>query len=250
MDMTLQPAYSRAVAAQLGCFAVWQPGSEAALGDYGTLKQGRFERLGNIAEFNIPISATTPTRNFWEFSSKGVASMVSKVKASGKDRALNLSAAASLDISFRTENSLFVRAHACAWEEITKIREMAIAARERPEWDFGWRIISGRRIAQQLVLLMNTTANAKASIQGSLDLINGLQRGQVQLGTEAEVTGEAALKYFGPGGAFLIDLVRVNRWPAIFGQVSHLLPGQADEPYERIDPLSSLDEEPPASAAP
>src|SRR4051794_33943272 len=148
--MTLQHEYVTSIAQQLKYHAAWEPGDPFKLGDYGVLSAGAFKKLGHLREFNIELSHTATSPAFWEFTSTGVRTTVAKDGAAFDSidalaGIAPLTADATLQIAFAKAYSLYLRAGDSTWEQLSNLRQVAIAARSHPDWDFRWKIVSGRR---------------------------------------------------------------------------------------------------------
>lgn len=110
--MSAYLSYMKAFGTDLRQVAVWEPGTKIGLGDYGEIRNHRWERLGSIWEL-----LTNPSDDLREYLtssldrlSLGSAEVISTNAGVGYGAAVG---SLSLSIRFNKENSVFVRADKC-----------------------------------------------------------------------------------------------------------------------------------------
>lgn len=205
--------YLSAFAKETGRFAVWHPGDPAELGDYGVVTKGEFRKYGNLyKELDCEPKSENSSSANWELTSEGVSSSWISAQADvGLDPAM--SAAARLDITFESENSLFVRAASSRWAQIANLYDLAGGLQVDPWWDFSWRLVSGVRSAASLAVLLSTQAGARAEVQGDVPALQQFQLGQVGLKGGVSVSSQGAFSITGGDGPFLMSLVQIRKFP-------------------------------------
>lgn len=236
--MSLQKIYSKAVRRELSRHPVWEPGSPVALGDYGMLQDGVFQRLGNYVDF-LPTEALSVDHS--KPSSLEFVSVGTNVNYFGVNGAPSeslgalIGATAEIRIEFGSENSLYVKSASTASEEIGNLNAICTKLRACKGWDFSWVVVSSIRKATNLAMVLGASKSSKVSLKGSIDALKAFDTGQIASESGLVVSGEAAYKCLGATGPLLLNLIRMRR---ILGGITKAAsPGTlAIKPYEDVDP--------------
>ncbi len=239
--MSVKSSYVRAWAVETGAFAVWQPGDPVAVGDYGLTVHGEFEKLGNIADFRIRFRCDTTNRADLVLTSEGVTT-----EMAGSSAELGLpslaGARASLKVKFGRADSIYVRANGVMLTALANLRDLVGELQENGQWDFGWRLVTEVRRCASLVVLVATRANASVVIQGDLPAIEQFQLGKASANLNVALNKDGAFSYVGSDSPFLMDLVRIRRFPLWRSAVKYSVGEGLEEPAEPYKRLNALEE--------
>ena len=135
--------YVSVIARELGRHAVWQPGLQLHVGDYGRMEGGVFGiggsvfvKLGNIADFSIADIRTTPSEEMgWSFTSSGMKTAFVKGNVDGGV------GEATLQIECESKESLFIRSAKSVVEQIDNLQSIADALQTVDKWKSHWKLI-------------------------------------------------------------------------------------------------------------
>jgi hypothetical protein len=104
--------------------AVWKPGRNLNLGDYGILRKERFfSGMGNIKEdfgVNFKVKQGDSQREIDQFISRGGFQITSRAKGAVSPGGFEF-ARAGVSINFTHGKAVFVDAHGCYYDQITSI---------------------------------------------------------------------------------------------------------------------------------
>ncbi|MFT3912388.1 MAG: hypothetical protein QM737_23375 [Ferruginibacter sp.] len=221
--MGLEKKYKKSIANELNRFAIWEPGENISLGDYGVVENGDFQKMGNIKDdFKTQFSIQRTPKSFWEYASVGTkhSDNSSTVGLDGKQIPVN--GKACFQISFENAFSLFIRTNNSVNSNIANLNEVCKQLRTIKQWKFKWCFVVGIKAADNSIILMNSKANSNILIEGSAAAITKFSNVTINSKHKIEISGDAALKYVGIKGPFLMVLVQLNRFPAIFGETDQV----------------------------
>jgi hypothetical protein len=243
--LSIRHRYLSAFAREAGRFAIWEPGSPAAVGDYGEFKAGEFHKLGNLSSLGVSFDEEASNLTHWEFTSEGVASAQMDLRAEASIGQLGI-ANAGLQISFARENSLFVRAANSRWTQIANLRILAGILQEDERWEFRWRLVVGLREADSLIVLLSTQAGARVLVQGEAPALQQFQLGAVGARAGVSITGGGTYNVTDIAGPLLMQVVKIRRFPLWRSAVKYStgeMAGVAIEPFVELDPVAELSTE-------
>jgi hypothetical protein len=205
--------YDRLIKDQLGLRAVFPPVTPVAIGDIFERDDGIFQRVGNLADFGIPVAAAAPRKSAAiQITSKHV--RVTKYDGTGRvsDWTGRMSADGRLELDFRRGFSFFVRSLPA---EVTSLKSPALVGRriaaDVPAWKhLQWFLATEVMLTKSVVILGNSSAKRTLKIGGSIKALTKLFDGQLD-GTLA-LSGLSAtdLSIRGQCGAVAMRLARVR----------------------------------------
>ncbi|HVO59373.1 MAG TPA: hypothetical protein VMT53_00485 [Terriglobales bacterium] len=225
--------YANAVAKSLARHAIWEPGADINVGDYGIIRNGCFTRLGSIVDFGLEAPETRETRETsFEFCTGAASSMSGSVKSE------TLWASGSVGAHWSGGGGVYVgakKASLCTihnlWHTTSQVRDSISA------WKWTWKLVREvRRVEGALFLLGEERTKA-----GRIDL-----QGEVTVGVDAAgsaaaiVATDFALKRYPMTGALFVDLVRVRLLPSGFGAN----PAPGGDPWEPFPAAVALPDDP------
>jgi hypothetical protein len=238
--MSLKKNYGKSFRKQLAHFPVWEPGSEVAVGDYGSIHDNCFFKLGNLSrDFGIEFQVKAASAHAWQFQSEGVRS--ERATVSGKAGDLTTNANGKLKLLFGETYSLYIRSAESWLEEIPDLAqlfsEIDSLYRRSGIWKRSNVIVSALRRARPITLFMSTGMKSEVDVDGSLSLLDALETGQLKTSAGLGISGEAGFSIFGAEGAISVDLVKLG----IFGGGKAMLPAETEHSFVSLDPTKNIE---------
>lgn len=231
--MAIHARYCRALAKQLSRHAVWQPGGPLLLGDYGTLRNGLFLKLGNVEDFRgldrIARSQSKPSKLV--FTSSGTTTAFTKGEAVVGQGELNV-IEAKFRIEFQDEYSIYLRGSGVRSEEITNLRTVTEQLRGIESWNTGWMIVSSITVAKLLSVILAGGKNSEVSVQASAGVLEMFDSGEAEATAKLQISGQSGYSSVGASGPFLFDLVKLR--PVLGGIKKGALPAGQELPFENV----------------
>ncbi|HEX3757829.1 MAG TPA: hypothetical protein VHW23_03945 [Kofleriaceae bacterium] len=227
----IKRGYGAAVRKQLRHYPVWDVGRPIQLGDFGTVDDNCFTKLGNIVdEYEAtpePEPAASPAP--WDFKSEGTRDDDHKVEASATG-----TATASLVVTFSAAFSLYIRAPSSM---VLAMRNIAAVARQIENvgkqaavpWRGDYCFVAGLRRTPCLTLLVSTQASSTMKLTGDTTALEALRIGKAAVTAGIQTSGDSGLTSVGQDAAVYVDLIKLS-W---FGKP---VPKSAGEIYEWVDP--------------
>lgn len=244
--MDLANHYAKTVRSQLLHHAAWSPVTDSfEVGDYGAIRKGVFQRLGNIREFGVePVTRTGSSSVSLDFTSAGT-TMVRTAAGAKVDVFPAQPIQGELEIGFQGDSSVFIRTGTLTVTELTTVDSIAgqLLGKRDPNgrtWRLGWRIIRKLYVADDPVILAAAEKGARISLTGRADALARFEAGQGSVGLTVSSKTTASLQILGGRGPVAFDLFKVR----LGGQasVSFDLAG-GDEPDEPARGEPELDDE-------
>jgi hypothetical protein len=173
--MGLNTQYANELHQQFGYLATWLPTAHLELGDYGTIKDGVFERGGNLKDLGIKFAAGTHAdAGDLEYASADAVSQ--ELKAAGNAPVTagpGGSVDATVGISFKRANAVLLQASNCKTSIISNIDEVAHTVLSRyaeGEWPDDRVVITDLMSVGTLTVLISSGANAEIdlSVKGNV----------------------------------------------------------------------------------
>jgi hypothetical protein len=211
--------YVAVVARELGRHAVWQPGLQLEIGDYGRMEGGLFGiggsifvKLGNIADFGITqIKKTASEKMGWSFTSNGMKTAFIKGDIAGGV------GETKLQIQCGSKESLFIRSAKSVVEQVDNLQIIADALQKIDKWKSHWKLIRELRRVQDGLVLVSNSGGGTIELTGGLKEIQGLDQIGAKAGAGIRISGATSDRYSGINGPLLIGLVRIIKNPFFGG---------------------------------
>lgn len=224
----LKRAYGGAIRDQLRGFPVWELGTPVAIGDYGTIEDRCFHKLGSLRALDSgaplePADVSGATTE-WGFASEGATAT-----------SLDLDATvAALTIASTRECSVYLRAADSVVEAMPNIAEVGSFLKHSSLWDRRWVFVTSLRRAATFSVVMTTKAHGSVTITAAKALLEALKVGKLSGKAGLTITGDDSLVEVGVTGPIYVGLSRIKT----FGGLD--LAGGLDK-LEAVDPALDLD---------
>jgi hypothetical protein len=249
--MAINEQYAREVHGEFGYFATWLPTLKTNLGDVGIIRDGIFETIGTLQDFDI--TAPLPVDHHVgevEFTSAGGVSVEFKGggEAAPTGSATSGMATASFLISFSRADAILFQASGCKNSTLSNIKEVAdqILSRYRegiwpPDHVFMTEVVS----CEAATILISSGANAHISLTARGEL----SQGRVKLANanaELSVNSYSAIGTSIIGARGLTPLFRAaGIKKAFFPWRDASIVTKRDDPDLQVLPLTFVDFYPP-----
>ncbi|HEY6235466.1 MAG TPA: hypothetical protein VIW69_10225 [Candidatus Elarobacter sp.] len=210
--MSLYLSYMKAMSADLGQVAVWEPGSAVELGDYGELKNRRWEYLGSIwdripADQRERLRETTSAKLDWlTLGSATVTNANANAKAGG---------AFGISVEFKRNGAVLLRAQECETRSLRRVQEIAEQL-ALGEWKSRWMFVSEVRGAKRFLILIGRRPGASVKVTAETsEVLDAFGVGGVSATTGIEISGSDVLQFLGNNGAIHMSLMQISG-PGLF----------------------------------
>ena len=225
--MAIAYKYAEDIHNNLRMYPAWPINMPLALGDYGTLENSIFQRIGNITDkFGIQFEriSSLPSTHY-DYRS------ANKIEAILKPRATigmgAVSANASLDISFSGENAIFFNAAECSvttYKDNDEVFDQLIDLYRQGNWDSSYKIITDIVNASSTTLIFSGGNNASISLEADTPNIDTIDLAKANIGLKIKNEKNIGLKIISIGGLTpLIRLAGIIKWPFLEPRVRQLL---------------------------
>lgn len=221
---------------ELDYWAVWEPGNEIELWEFGTIGDGQFISLGNIwDEFLTRYDADK------EKISSDLKLVLGSATISDVQATVNAGGLASFSLGFSNRDSLFLRAHNSSYCSIPNLYNLAKRIQKIGEWKSSkWYLVSGVRSAERFTVLTANEDGGSIEVNASLSDLQALRDGIADADASINFSGSVGLSYVGGSGPIHIDLVQINKHgvsPKSFkGHLQENKQDMGDAPYKHIGP--------------
>lgn len=144
--------------------ANWPPGSPLDIGDYGTLDNGVFKRIGNIKDdykIKFRVKKDPAGTDIDKFCSSKAHNIDLKIKADASGAGVPL--ATGMSIKFADRNVVFIDARDCRYDSIVGAPEVnlsIIKASEAGTWDLDYYYVTRVMRARQATVIITMDKNA------------------------------------------------------------------------------------------
>lgn len=215
--MDLARKYARIIKSQLLHHAAWSPVTDAfEVGDYGVIRRGVFQRLGNVREFGVePAARTSASSVSLDFTSTGTTMVRTTAGAKVAAFPTRADVQGELQIGFEADGSVFIRTGRLTVSELTAVGSTAtqlLRKRDRigRKWKLGWRIIRKLYTAEDPVILAASERGARIALRGRADALGRFEAGKGTVGLTVSSKTTASLQILGGRGPVAFDLFKVR----------------------------------------
>jgi hypothetical protein len=228
--------FNKQLRREVDAYAAWFPVTNSfALGDYGLVSNGVFQRLGNITEFGVDPGKGEPSGTAKiDFKSQGTTT-VSLVGDARVDALPDAPIDASLRIEFNDSDSCFAKA-AKGWVvEIPNVREIAQKLARANGWRRKYRVVSGVITGENCVIVTSTAKNASFELSGKADALSQIGLGAIGAGIRIANENNVGLTIVGESGVVALRMFKLKLW----GDQARLLEsgGEVDVEVDEADEL-------------
>lgn len=170
MSTSIYFIYKRALVSNYGLLyhPNWEPTRAHQLGDFGTMLQGQFTRVGNVRELGIAIIASrSPVQAHQTFSS---GANVSYDFSGGAQASLKTAARAKakLRVAFSGGQGISINAYGLQHTQIQNYQAIAAAVlhlQHARQWNERWVVVTELHQAHRCILAISSEGTADAEIE-------------------------------------------------------------------------------------
>jgi len=210
--MSAYLSYVKAFGRDLRKVAVWEPGANVQLGDYGAIRRQGWEKLGNIWD-RIP-DAGSELRAYQtshlDLMSLGSAETITA--NAGIDYS-GVAGALSTSIRFNEGHSVFVRAHDCETVSLKRVQDIAekLAQSKVKVWEKNWTFVNEVCSAKRFLVLVSVFGGGQVRVTAKTsELLEAFNAGRLTSDSGIQITGPGLLQFLGRSGPIHISLTKVS----------------------------------------
>jgi len=224
--MSIAEDYSKILFREVRMRAAWLPiSNHFAVGDFGLICDGVFQRMGNVSSDLQVDFQTAPGGQAAKLDFKS--EQVRSVRLVG-EAVVNVFPAnavdASLRIEFERDRSFYLKAQ-LTLTQMTSIFDVASRIAMAGGWNpKKYKVISGVYSGQNCVLLSSRKGKAEIVISGKSDALQRLEIGKAEAGLQISSTSNLGLEIVGDSGVVGLDLFSVR--PSGEAELESLVPAQ------------------------
>ena len=206
-DKSFAAKYDKLFVRALSHHAVWPPLTAVVeLGDFGRMRRGVFERIGNIREFGVEVAAQTgpSTSLLWSVN------VASELRASDSE----------LRLEFERDGA-YVRAAAVSVRDLRSLDTVATQLQDHGDrrWRSGWLIVGRIFIAHDATVLASDD-KAGAVLRGTAAALHELEAGRTAANIHVEVQHGEVFHAIADHGPLMFDLFRLRRFRGVLQPVA------------------------------
>jgi len=170
----LNKKYAKEIHDEYGYLAAWLPTANIQVGDVGTIKDGIFEKKGNLKDVGIKFSSTTdPQTGEYEYASTNAVSIEFKAGGNAPVAGGAGAAEASIGVSFTRADAVLFQASDCRTQtisELPRITEEILAKYRRTKWPEDWVVVTDVVSSAATTVLISSGSNAHVdlAVKGNL----------------------------------------------------------------------------------
>jgi hypothetical protein len=149
-------------------FALWEPiANPVQLGDYGTMEAGnRFNPIGNIRDFGIPIEARDSPSGPIKYESQSKLTYHVPLKVGDV-------APAKLDVKFTKKNSILMIVEELTISEIKNLTEVDrklcdYSKSKNNRWRMSWKFVTQRYISRRFFIAISEDKDTQVTFTGKI----------------------------------------------------------------------------------
>ena len=195
--MALGPEYCNQIHEELRLHANFPPNRPIALGDYGLLKDGIFERLGNIGQLGIgfkPIQGMG--QSTFQYKSKGNVDF--SLTAKGDIQPSGVPAArAGIDLKFASENGIFFVASGCRATAIDNLRAVEAALiqlLDQGQWETGFYVVTEINQAARTTAIASADRSCEVKLEADSPALDAISLGDASLALHVKRSRNTSLE--------------------------------------------------------
>lgn len=170
----IQEIYCKELKDNLKYHAAWLPNDRFELGDYGTVKNNLFTRIGNVDEFDIVIEKKQNANIKLHHASTGITTVQTDLNASV------VNSHAALKINFLKQNSVvfFTSGSSKSVSNYLELQNKILELLKDKQWDSDHYVITELLVSNFTTAIISSDKNASIELEAtdptirSLDLAN------------------------------------------------------------------------------
>jgi len=182
--MALGPEYCKQIYEELRRHANFPLNRPIALGDYGVLKDGIFERLGNIGQLGIRFQTVTGTgQSTFQYKSKGNVDFALTAKGDIQPGGVP-AVRAGIELKFSSENAVFFVASGCRATAIDNLRAVEAALirlLDQGQWETGFYVVTEVNQASKTTAIASADRTCEVKLEVDSPAIEAIHLGDASL---------------------------------------------------------------------
>lgn len=213
--MSLAQHYNKVLKTNLLHYAAWHPISDFyAVGDFGVFKGGIFQKLGNIAEFDMTVRVASGATSNFDYASAGT--RVVRVSGGAEVQAFpDQPVEAKLTIAFSGKHSVYLKASSVNVLEMPDVDAVAHQLRGRRDslgrkWKTGWRVVRKVYGAKDPAILASTAGDTSFDLSAKADVLKALELGNGSAEVAVTASNEDVIKVTSGTGPIALDLFKLG----------------------------------------
>ena len=211
--MPLPQRYNRVLRRHTLHFAAWSPISDPyAVGDYGLLRNGVFQKLGHIRDFGVDFGTEQGHPVAFDFSSTQVSTV--RMQADVEVPVFqNVDVAATLTFQFEGDFLALVKSPVVNVEIMRSTQAVARRLDATPGWKHRYRVVWKVYSGAPALIVSSLGRGTKVELAGRASALRKFELGDSMVGVR--VTSQHDLKIEGAAGPIALDLFRVRQSGAL-----------------------------------
>lgn len=195
--------YGRMVWQALREYAVWAPGENIRLGDYGVVRDGCFQRAGSlsdaIGDFQLK-TRLSKLEGFFCTSAHAV-----QVRGSADDGGL-----ASVHFSFGKDCGSVLSITGVSASTVENLRDLAGALEASASYERKFQVVTTVRKAESLTVLISGSSGGEFSVSAKHEILDAFLQGGPDITAGLKVEGTVGLQVVGKTGPVSVQLHRLK----------------------------------------
>ena len=225
--MAIKSAYGGALWRGLSEYAVWEPGRDIRIGDFGVIHEGCFDRLGSLKDVvGVELISDRDPSLAKAITARTESLVQGQVGGSA-------TAVASVEFAFKGAGGVLLTASDSTFTAAGNVLGIGSILKNSSKWKRHWKIVTGVRQAENFCFIGSSATDGKINISGDPTVLSGalpaLLNGTLNTEAGLAVTGSDTTHYIGKRGTLAVEL-RQCKW---FG--GELKRGFADGETEEDD---------------
>jgi hypothetical protein len=195
--MAINEQYARELHTQFGYLATWLPTLKIGLGEVGVIRDGMFERVGNLDDFGIKhTDQVSANSGDLDYTSAGAVSVdFGAVGSTPVAATVPAKIEANISISFGRADAVLFQAAGCNTSTITNLREISdiiLSRYKAGNWPEEHVVVTEVISCEAATILVSSGANAHVNLTASGELGSGSAK-LARAGTGLKIAGYSAI---------------------------------------------------------
>jgi hypothetical protein len=210
--MGIAATFSKHLHKEVDAHAAWLPvANNFAVGDYGLVSDGVFNRMGSISEFGVDAAGADTNAVKLDFKSEGtrLVSLVGEAEVSELPPA---PIDAKLRIEFSNRDSYYAKAAKASVSEIPNLRQVAAQLAKADGWRRKYRVVWSTVTAHDCLIVTSRAANAAFELSGKAEVLKQLGLGGAKAGVNISGERDVGLSIVGETGVVGLKLFKLKLW--------------------------------------
>lgn len=211
--MGIASEFSKVLHREIRAYAAWPPLTNTlALGDYGLIRGGVFDKLGNIDEFGVKFKTEQGSDAKLNFSSEGTR-LVRLVGGADVNTLPDAPIEAKLRVELGRKDSFVAKAATITVTNMSNVRQVAERLAGARRWKRRYRVVRGLWTAQDAAFAFSNSEHAAFELSGNADALKQFELGSVKAGVEVSSEEEGTFTQIGKTGVMGLSLFRLEYTP-------------------------------------